>query len=40
MIFGQLLDHGYPRAVFMLSAAVSIVCIATVTFGLSHRGVD
>jgi MFS family permease len=37
IIYGMLMDHGQPRAIFMLSAAVSIVCIATVTFGLSNR---
>jgi len=35
--YGMLMDHGEPRFVFLLSAAVSIVCIATVTFGLSGR---
>ena len=39
IIYGMLMDHGQPRAIFMLSAAVSIVCIATVTFGLSSREV-
>ena len=34
-----MMDHGEPRAVFMLSAAVSIVCISTVTFGFSRREV-
>jgi MFS family permease len=37
LIYGMLMDHGQPRAIFMLSAAVSIVCISTVTFGLSRR---
>ena len=37
IIFGKLLDHGQPRAIFLFSAAVSIICIATVTFGLSNR---
>jgi MFS transporter, FSR family, fosmidomycin resistance protein len=40
IIYGMLMDHGQPRMVFMLSAAVSIVCIATVTIGLSHRRLD
>jgi hypothetical protein len=33
----MMMDHGQPRAIFLFSAAVSIVCIATVTFGLSNR---
>jgi hypothetical protein len=33
----MLMDNGEPRAVFMLSAAVSIICVATVTFGFSSR---
>ena len=37
IIYGMLMDNGQPRAVFLLSAAVSIVCISTVTFGLSGR---
>ena len=37
IIYGMLMDHGQPRAVFLLSAAVSIICISTVTFGLSNR---
>ncbi|MGD0024760.1 MAG: MFS transporter, partial [Xanthobacteraceae bacterium] len=37
IVYGMLMDHGEPRAVFMLSAAVSIVCISTVTFGFSGR---
>lgn len=36
-IYGMMLDHGAPRAVFMFSAACSIVCIATVMFGFSGR---
>ena len=39
IIYGMLMDHGEPRAVFMLSAAVSIICISTVTFGFSRREV-
>jgi hypothetical protein len=31
------MDNGQPRAVFLLSAAVSIACILTVTFGFSKR---
>lgn len=37
IIYGYLMDNGMPRAVFLLSAAVSIVCISTVTFGFSKR---
>jgi len=36
-IYGMLLDHGAPRAVFLFSAACSIVCIATVMFGFGGR---
>jgi MFS transporter, FSR family, fosmidomycin resistance protein len=36
-IYGMLLDHGAPRAVFLFSAACSIVCIATVMFGFAGR---
>jgi len=39
IIYGMLMDQGHPRAIFMLSAAVSIVCISTVTIGLSRREV-
>jgi MFS family permease len=35
--YGMLMDHGQPRAVFLLSAAVSVVCVSTVTFGLSRQ---
>ena len=37
-IYGMLMDHGEPRAVFLFSAACSILCIATVTVGFSGRG--
>src|SRR5690242_3055221 len=37
IIYGMLMDHGQPRAVFLLSAAVSVICVSTVTFGLSRR---
>jgi MFS transporter, FSR family, fosmidomycin resistance protein len=36
-IYGMMLDHGSPRAVFLFSAACSIACIATVAFGFSGR---
>jgi FSR family fosmidomycin resistance protein-like MFS transporter len=37
IVYGALMDNGEPRAVFMLSAAVCIICISTVTFGFSGR---
>lgn len=37
IVYGTLMDHGQPRSVFLLSAAVSIACISTVTFGFSRR---
>ena len=36
-IYGMMLDHGSPRAVFLFSAACSIACIATVVFGFAGR---
>ena len=39
IIYGALMDNGMPRSVFILSAAVSILCISTVTFGFSKREV-
>ena len=36
-IYGMLMDHGEPRAVFLFSAACSILCIGTVVFGFSGR---
>ena len=37
MIYGMMMDHGQPRAVFLFSAACSILCIGTVIFGTSIR---
>jgi MFS family permease len=37
IVYGMLMDHGQPRMVFLLSAAVSILCVSTVTFGFSSR---
>jgi hypothetical protein len=37
ILYGMFMDHGAPRAIFMFSTAVSIICISTVTFGMSHR---
>ena len=39
IVYGMLMDRGEPRAIFMVSAAVCILCIFTVTFGLSGREV-
>ena len=36
LIFGQFLDHGHPRAVFLYIAACALVAIATVVFGMSE----
>jgi len=37
LIFGQLLDHGHPRAVFLYIAACALVAIGTVGFGMKGR---
>jgi MFS transporter, FSR family, fosmidomycin resistance protein len=37
IVYGMLMDHGQPRMVFLLSAAVSVLCVSTVTFGFSGR---
>jgi MFS family permease len=37
VIFGQFLDHGEPRAVFLYIAACALVAVATVGFGMSSR---
>jgi MFS family permease len=37
IVYGMLMDNGEPRAVFLLSAAVSLLCVSTVTFGFSGR---
>jgi MFS transporter, FSR family, fosmidomycin resistance protein len=39
IMYGMLMDKGEPRAVFLLSAAVSLLCVTTVTFGFSRREV-
>ncbi len=36
-IYGMLMDHGQPRALFLFSAICSIVCIGTVIFGFASR---
>jgi MFS family permease len=37
MIYGAFMDHGEPRALFLLSAASSILCIGTVFLGSQRR---
>jgi FSR family fosmidomycin resistance protein-like MFS transporter len=37
IMYGMLMDHGAPREVFLLSAAVCVICVSTVTFGFSRR---
>jgi MFS family permease len=37
LAYGMLMDNGEPRAVFLLSAAVSLLCVSTVTFGFAGR---
>jgi MFS family permease len=37
IVYGMLMDHGRPRGIFLLSAAVCLVCVTTVTFGFSRR---
>jgi MFS transporter, FSR family, fosmidomycin resistance protein len=37
IVYGMLMDHGQPRSIFFLSAGVSLVCVSTVTVGLSRR---
>jgi FSR family fosmidomycin resistance protein-like MFS transporter len=37
MIYALMMDRGEPRAVFMISAACSLLCIGTVVFGISGR---
>ncbi len=36
-VYGMMMDHGVPRALFLFSAACSILCIGTVVFGFSGR---
>jgi MFS transporter, FSR family, fosmidomycin resistance protein len=36
-IFGQLLDHGYPRAIFFAVAACTVISIATVVINTSRK---
>ncbi len=37
IIFGQMLDHGYPREIFFFMACCALLSIATVGFGMSGR---
>jgi len=37
IMYGMLMDKGEPRAVFLVSAAVSLICVTTVTFGFAGR---
>jgi hypothetical protein len=37
LIFGQLLDHGYPRAIFFCVAGCALVSIATVAINTSRK---
>jgi MFS family permease len=39
IMYGMLMDHGEPRAVFFVSAAVSLLCVSTVTIGFGGRKV-
>jgi MFS family permease len=40
IMYGMLMDRGEPRAIFFVSAAISLLCVTTVTFGLSGRKTD
>jgi MFS transporter, FSR family, fosmidomycin resistance protein len=40
IMYGMLMDHNEPRAIFFVSAAISLLCVTTVTFGLSGRKTD
>ncbi len=37
IMYGMLMDRNEPRAIFFVSAAISLLCVTTVTFGLSGR---
>ena len=39
IVYGMLMDHGQPRWVFLVSAAVSLLCVSTVTIGFGGRKV-
>jgi MFS family permease len=40
LIFGQLLDHGYPRAIFFCVAGCALVSIATVAINTSRKAAN
>jgi MFS transporter, FSR family, fosmidomycin resistance protein len=40
IMYGMLMDRNEPRAIFFVSAAISLLCVSTVTFGLSGRKAD
>jgi MFS transporter, FSR family, fosmidomycin resistance protein len=37
IIFGQMLDHGYPRAIFFFMAFCTLLSIATVTYSTTRK---
>ena len=37
IIFGQMLDHGYPREIFFFMAACALLSIATVTYSTTRK---
>ena len=37
LMYGMLMDRGEPRAIFIVSAAISLLCVITVTFGMGGR---
>jgi MFS family permease len=37
MIYAMMMDHSEPSAVFLISAACSLLCIGTLVFGISGR---
>jgi nitrate/nitrite transporter NarK len=37
LIFGQLLDQGYPRAIFFCVASCALISIATVAINTSRK---
>jgi MFS transporter, FSR family, fosmidomycin resistance protein len=39
IIFGQMLDRGYPREIFFLMAICTLLAIATVAFSTSRKPV-
>jgi len=37
IMYGMMMDRGEPRAIFIVSAAISLLCVTTVTFGMGGR---